>query len=230
MCMPVSDTAHLVLKWEYGSFKSSLKKIDMDIKFKSAFDAVRFALCYSHQQYGHTLMAKLLPSAPSGKGMGLVGLDGAGQAGQIRRELAELPDLYHAVLVARAALPDMPCDCGRPCCSKHKTNEEWCSAIGRLTEASAAHASGFSHYRVRRTIIEKLFNKKGKNLTEISKRCDAHVNTVINHQAAVRRWIFGNPKTREPGIEDTAWARIEQRLTQLGLLETEETSRARATS
>ncbi len=198
----------------------------MDIKFKSAFDVVRFALCYSHQQYGETLMAKRLRGEPSEPGMGLVGLDGAGQAGQIRRELEELPDLYHAVLIARAALPDMPCDCGRPCCSKRKTNEEWRSAIGWLTEASAVHASGFSHYQVRRSIIEKLFNKKGKNLTEISKRCDVHVNTVSNHQAAVRRWIFGNSKTNEPGIEKNAWAAIEKRFAQLGLLETDETSKA----
>src|ERR1700754_5219912 len=124
----------------------------MDIKFKSAFDAVRFALCYSYQQYGETLMAKCLRSEPSKQGMGLVGLDGAGQAGQIRRELEELPDLYHAVLIARAALPDMPCDCGRSCCSKHKTNEEWCSAIAWLTDASDAHVSGFSNYQVRRAI------------------------------------------------------------------------------
>ncbi len=171
-------------------------------------------------------MAKRLRGEPSEPGMGLVGLDGAGQAGQIRRELSELPDLYHAVLIARAALPDIPCDCRRLCCSKHKANEEWRSAIAWLTEASAAHVSGFSNYQVRRAIIEKLFNKKCKNLTEISKRCDVHVNTVSTHHSAMRRWIFGNPKTKEPGIEQIAWTTIEQRFTQLGLLETDEISRA----
>lgn len=191
----------------------------MDIKFKSAFDVVRFALCYSHQQYGETLMSKRLRGESSEKGMGLVGLDGAGQAGQIRRELSELPDLYHSVLIARAALPDIPCDCGRLCCSKHKMNEEWLAAIAWLTDASAAYVSGFSHYQVRRAIIEKLFNKKGKKLNEISKGCGVHENTASNHHCAIRRWIFGDSKTNTSGVETTAWALVERRFNELGLLE-----------
>ncbi len=194
----------------------------MEIKFKSAFDIVRFALSYSYQQYGETLMAKRLRGEPAKEGMGLVGLDGAGQAGQIKRELWELSDLHLAVLIARAAPPDIPCDCGRSCCAKRKVNEEWRTAIIWLTEASSAYVSGFSHYQVRRAIIEKLFNKKCKNLTEIAKRSGAHINTVSNHHCAIRRWITGNPKTKEIGVECKAWAVIENRFAELDLLETEE--------
>lgn len=71
------------------------------IEFKSAFDAVRFALAYSTQQYGETMMAKRLRGESLGSGMGLVGVDGAGQAGMIRRELETLPELHMSVIVAR---------------------------------------------------------------------------------------------------------------------------------
>lgn len=131
-----------------------------EIQFKSAFDAVRFALCFSSQQYGETLMAKRLKGDSIGEGMGLVGLDGAGQSGQLRRELWELPDLHLAVLIARTAPRDIPCSCGRACCSKRRPNAEWCAAISWLTDASTAYTSGFSHYQVRRTIIENIFSPK----------------------------------------------------------------------
>nr|WP_231748294.1 hypothetical protein [Burkholderia sp. ABCPW 14] len=100
------------------------------VEFKSAFDAVRFALCYSSQQYGETMLAKRLRGESIGTGMGLVGLDGAGQAGQIRRHLWELPDLHLSVIVARAAPRDLPCSCGAACCSGRTPNLEWKAAIG----------------------------------------------------------------------------------------------------
>jgi len=189
--------------------------MDKVIQFNSAFDAVRFALCYSMQQYGKSIMARQV--SPIGSGMGLVGLDGAGQAGMIRRQMWALPELYLAVLVARAAPRDLPCDCGRPCCSKRKTNPEWKDAITWLTDASAGYASGFSHYRVRRAIIERIFGIKN-DLAEVTKNCDAHRNTVSNHNIAVRRWILGDKKTDEPGVEQSAWLKIEQGLFDNGLL------------
>lgn len=188
-----------------------------DIEFKTAFDAVRFALCYSTQQYGETPMAKRLRGELVGSGMGLVGLDGAGQAGMIRRQLWEMPELQLALLVARAAPRDLPCGCGQSCCSKRRPNEEWRTAIAWLTDASAGYASGFSHYRVRRAIVEKIFGVKC-NLVDIARDCGAHVDTVSKHNAAVRRWISGNPKTKELGVEHAAWSEIEQRFAEFGLI------------
>ncbi|KVT65675.1 DNA-binding protein [Burkholderia ubonensis] len=188
-----------------------------DVEFKSAFDAVRFALCYSSQQYGETMLAKRLRGESIGTGMGLVGLDGAGQAGQIRRHLWDLPDLHLSVIVARAAPRDLPCSCGAACCSGRTPNLEWKAAIGWLTQASAAYCSGFSHFRVRRAIIERLFGVKC-DLVEIAQGCDAHVNTVSKQNAAVRRWIEGDKKGDEPGVDRIAWSVIERRFSELGLL------------
>jgi hypothetical protein len=189
-----------------------------DIQFKSAFDAVRFAMCYSSQQYGETLMAKRLRGESTGQGMGLIGLDGAGQSGIIRREMWELPDLHLSVLVARAAPHDVPCDCGRSCCRGHRANLEWQAAIAWLTNASAAYVSGFSHYQVRRAIVERIFGRK-EDLNAIAERCDAHRNTVSNQNAAVRRWLEGSKKTETRGVIDLAWSIMERRLTDLGLVQ-----------
>lgn len=195
----------------------------MDIQFKSAFDAVRFALCYSSQQYGETLLAKRLRGELVGSGMGLVGLDGAGQAGLIRRQLWELPELHLSVIVARAAPRDLPCSCGAACCAGRTPNIEWQAAIGWLTQASAAYASGFSHYQVRRAIIERIFGVK-RNLEDIARKCGANVKTVSNHNAAVRRWICGHSKTQkpakaqEPSVEQVAWSALERRLDEIKLL------------
>jgi hypothetical protein len=192
-----------------------------EIEFKSAFDAVRFALSYSSQQYGESLMAKRMRGPAEGPGMGLIGLTGAGQAGLIRREMWELPELHLSVLVARAAPHDVPCSCGSACCAGKVPNVEWVSAISWLTAASAAQCSGFSHYRVRRAIIERIFGVKC-SLVDIAKEYGAHENTVSNHNTAVRRWIDGNKKNSEVGVSEVAWAAIERRLDDLGILKSEE--------
>jgi len=192
-----------------------------DIEFKSAFDAVRFALCYSTQQYGESLMAKRLRGEIGGSGMGLIGFDGAGQAGMIRRVLWELPELHLAVVVARAAPRELSCGCGSPCCAKRRPNGEWSAAIEWLTGASTAYCSGFSHYRVRRAIIERCFGVK-RNLDEIACDCGAHRNTVSKHNAMVQQWINGDRRAQAPGVLDIAWASLDRRFEALGWLMVEE--------
>ncbi|MBR8471951.1 MULTISPECIES: DNA-binding protein [Burkholderia] len=194
-----------------------------NIEFKSAFDAVRFALCYSSQQYGETIMAKRMRGEIGGDGMGLIGLVGAGQAGMIRRELETLPELHLSVIVARAAPHVLPCSCGSSCCSGSMPNLEWQAAIGWLTRASAAYCSGFSHYRVRRAIIERLFGVKC-DLSEIADECEAHRNTVSKQNAAVRLWIEGDRKGESVGVAEVAWREIDRKLNEIGLLKESETT------
>ncbi|MDN7419534.1 DNA-binding protein [Burkholderia dolosa] len=194
-----------------------------EIEFKSAFDAVRFALAYSTQQYGETMMAKRLRGESAGSGMGLVGLDGAGQAGMIRMKVWDLPELHRAVIIARAAPRDLPCSCGKACCSGSQPNPEWKAAVSWLTQASAAYCSGYSHYRVRRAIIERVFGVNC-SLTDVADECGAHVNTVSKQNAAVRKWLEGNTKTGSIGVIDAAWHAIERKLSDIGLLKNTETA------
>ena len=189
-----------------------------DITFDSAFDAVRFALSYTAHQYGEALLCKRFGGPALGNGRGLVGLDGAGQAGMIRRALWDLPDLYLAVLIARTAPRGIPCYCGAACCSKHRPNPEWQAVILWLTEQSVAHVDGLSKYQVRRAVIERIFGVSA-DLKTIAQRCDVHRNTVSQHYAALRLWLEGRRGRKgeqaQRGVLDDAWAAIEEALAPL---------------
>lgn len=184
--------------------------------FDSSHAALVFAFNFSGQQYQASAMNKAMTPA-LGSGKGLIGVDGAAQAGMIRRELSELPALHQAVLTARIAPRDVLCDCGRPCCSSRKANPEWEEAIRWLTDRAMQQlAGGFSHYRVRRSILEKIFGRR-IDLQQIADDCGVHRNTVGDQNAKLKLWIEGargkNAKVDvSPGVESVAWIAIDVRL------------------
>lgn len=165
--------------------------------------------------------------AALGSGKGLIGVDGAAQAGMIRRELSELPELHQAVLTARIAPRDVACDCGRPCCATRKGNPEWDAAISWLTDRAMQQlAGGFSHYRVRRSILEKIFGRR-VDLQQIADDCGVHRNTVSDQSAKLKTWIEG-PRGKHaksdaaPGVESVAWIAIDVRLKDAMMVKIEE--------
>lgn len=183
--------------------------------FDSSHAALVFAFNFSGQQYQASAMNKAM-TPQIGSGKGLVGVDGAAQAGMIRRELGTLPDLHQAVLTARVAPRDVPCECTRPCCSGRLPNSEWTNAIVWLTERAMQQLSGsFSHYRVRRSILEKIFGVK-TNLSDIAELCGVHRNSLSEHNAKLKLWIEGEKGRKglnaSPGVEAVAWMAIDGRL------------------
>ena len=75
--------------------------------FINAHSALVFAFNFSGQCYDRPMMNRM--AAPSvGTGKGLVGLDGAAQAGMIRGEVKSLGKLAEAILIARFAPHSMP--------------------------------------------------------------------------------------------------------------------------
>ncbi|MBV8158290.1 MAG: hypothetical protein JO278_11570 [Dyella sp.] len=183
-----------------------------------------FAFNYSGQQYQASAMNKAMTPA-IGSGKGLIGVDGAAQAGMIRSELGMLPELHQAVLTARCAPRDIPCDCGRPCCAARRPNTEWEAAIVWLTDRAMQQLSGsFSHYRVRRSILEKIFGVR-VDLQQIAEDCDAHRNTVSAQNAKLKVWIEGEKKRglmAAPGVESVAWTAIDIRLKAAEMVKIEE--------
>lgn len=176
--------------------------------FVSAHAALTFALNYSMQQYNRPLMNRIASGeltagmAPVG-GEGLSGLDGAGQAGMIRAELARLSPVDQAVLVAHAAPSQVPCDCGVACCAGWKVNPEWQDAMSVLTSAAASGAlSGcVSNGRLRSALIQRIFGAK-MTLASLSERYEFDENTVGAHHAKLKRWLFGS--TDRKGKDDSA--------------------------
>lgn len=196
--------------------------------FDSSHAALVFAFNYSGQQYQASAMNKAMTPA-IGSGKGLVGVDGAAQAGMVRLELSMLPELHQAVLTARCAPRDVVCDCGRTCCAARRPNPEWEAAIVWLTERAMQQLSGsFSHYRVRRAILEKIFGVR-VDLQQIAEDCGAHRNTVSAQNAKLKLWIEGERKKglmAAPGVESVAWLAIDGRLMAAGMVALEEQAEA----
>lgn len=193
-----------------------------NVLFQSAADALRFAFNFSHQQYDRPLMNRLA-SGTSGDGKGLSGMDGAGQAGMIRRELRELSNLYQAVLIARYAPRSFPCSCGRSCCGGESLNFEWREAVS----AVAAYAcelvpGGAGKFRLRRSIAFRLYGS-GERLSDIAEDCGVTERTVSAHASQMAAWLRGLPARRNrdavPGVEQGAEEAFRALLLKAGLIE-----------
>lgn len=90
-----------------------------DTLFDNAHGALVFAFNFSGQCYDRPAMNRLATPA-AGTGKGLVGLDGAAQAGFILAEVKGMGKLAEAILTARLAPRSMPCHCRSSCCASHR--------------------------------------------------------------------------------------------------------------
>lgn len=189
--------------------------------FRSAHAALVFALHYSMQQYDRPPMNRVAAGPAKGDGKGLSGLDGAGQAGMIRAELARLAPLHQSVLVASIAPQQLPCECGVSCCSGWKVNQEWANAMGELTAAAAGGAlSGcLSNGRLRSMLIQRLLGAK-VTLSKLAEDHKVDERTVSAHHAKVKRWLFGG--AAEVGLHREASHALTARLRACGWISQEE--------
>jgi hypothetical protein len=195
--------------------------------FRTPQAALVFAFNYSMQQQGRPLMDRLAaPAARTGKG--LAGMDGAGQAGMIRRELANLSRFEEAAIIARFAPRTIPCNCRNPCCAGYRLNPDWDFAIATLEGGAKMVLAGHvSHYRLRRKLVEQIFGVKVV-LKDLAEQCGVHANTATEHRRLIKLWISGEKAKNEKagreaapsvdGIESAARKKIDTLLTQQGLI------------
>lgn len=185
------------------------RRYESDPLFESAHGALVFAFNYAPDFYDRPLMNKMA-DPPHRSGKGLVGLDGAAQAGFILAELRSLGTIPEAVLTARTAPKTMPCTCRRLCCSGKSTTPVYTEAIRTLTQAALDPLSGcVSHYRLRSVIVQRFFGES-KSLGEIAELCGVNRDTASDHSAKVTKYL----KT----IEASAWARFDGRLSEIGIV------------
>lgn len=189
--------------------------------FTSAHAALTFAYRYSAQQYDRPLMNKLADKG-SRSGKGLAGVDGAGQAGMIKREVRELGALYEALVIATYAPPTAPCACRAACCAGEKPHRDWSEAIHLITMEATSQLSGrLSHYALRRGIVERQFGVK-RLLSELATRCGVDRDTASHHNALVTAWLSGDKKRSGPNVRvgeiARAVAAAGDRLTQAGMI------------
>lgn len=150
--------------------------------FETARAAVVFAFHFSMEQYGETLLAKMQQrgSIGRGSGKGLVGLDGAGQAGMVLAQIERLSPTERAAIVARFSPRSEPC----PCCGGEKPLAIWLEAIEHL--ASVCVLSGASNFRYRRELVAKHFGVKVR-FEDLASRYALSRNTVGEHYRVLAR-------------------------------------------
>lgn len=196
----------------------------MDPLFETAHGAIVFAFNFSGQTIDRPMMNRI--AAPSlGSGKGLVGNDGAAQAGMIRREVKELGRLFESILIARHAPRMRPCACRAACCSGHKPNKEWVDAISYLADhiRTTALAGCTSNGMLRREYVIRHFSRKDERISieDLAEKYEVARNTISAHSSKVAVLFGGTPARRDqpaiPGIEQAANEAIGDKLRAIGL-------------
>lgn len=185
--------------------------------FRSAHESIVFALNYCDQQYALSPMSKLMQRGAYGSGRGLIGLDGAGQAGMVLAELDKLSRQNYSMvlaLIARCAQSRMRCACGSACCSHWKANPLWQEAINQLGEyILCALAGSISNRALRIASIQKFFGQK-TSIQEIAENVGVSRNTAGEQHGKIVKAL--------KDLEGKAWVSYTTALEEAGMLIREE--------
>lgn len=186
-------------------------QVEVEPLFGSTHAALVFAFNFSHQAYDRPVMNRMA-DGPKRSGKGLVGLDGAGQAGMIRAAVDALGREEAMVITARFAPRREECECTRPCCSGYVPGREWRAAIDHLTEyvLRMALAGTVSHYRVRNGIVRRIFGDT-VNLGELAEHACVGRDTMGDHAKRIAKHLGG--------IEGRAMKAIDDKLYTKGIVE-----------
>jgi len=149
--------------------------------FKNSAEALIFAFRFGHQQYALSPMAKMAKIGALGTGKGLVAMDGAGQAGMIRREVDALPALQRLCVVARYSPRFEECKC----CGNDKLVPEYAEAVASLAEWATQHITGVSLLKMRRTYVRAYFERL--SIKQIADELRVEKSTAYRQKDAVWR-------------------------------------------
>lgn len=173
--------------------------------FASSSSALKFAFEYSMAQYGLNILATLAGNAPPA-GRGLVGLDGAAQAGMILREVFDLTDVQAYILTAIFCKSKTECDC----CGGLVDRPEKRQAIKALADLCSYVMSGhIQNNRFREAMVARYFGDKC-SLGDMAVRYRVDRDTASKHYGKVAKWLKDN--------ESLARMAIDNRLGEIGMV------------
>jgi hypothetical protein len=176
-----------------------------DALFKSAHEAMVFAFQYAGQQSPRTPMSSLLRRGEViGTGKGLVGVDGAGQAGMVLAALDHLTKEQRAVIVARYG--DVRSAC--PCCGQPTPSSQWKEAVDTLVEGSE-ELRGLPR-AIQRAAVEKVVCRRKIRLASFAVEYGLSERTLRHKNADL--------KQRLGKVENQALAWLEDHFGGRGLL------------
>ena len=181
-----------------------------DALFKSAHAAITFAVNYCNTEHVERSPASKAADEHKGSGgKGLMGVDGAAQAGMILSNLKTIGALYEACLIARVAKKRVVCSCGSMCCSKSRPNFLWMDAINTVAMEAKQYLEKTreegkrgvaDNPALRRAIVAKHFGEPVK-IKELAKACEVSDVTVANHIGKIHKLLKKS--------ESEAWEHIE---------------------
>lgn len=161
--------------------------------FDSPHAAMLFAHNFSGGQFAAGALGKLQGTPRIGSGKGLIGLDGAGQAGMI---LGVLRDAERGCglgcamfMAARFAPHTEPCACGSACCAGMKRSRTWDEATRWIADMAIAPLSGRSSNRRLRLGIVRRYYGEWINLSDLADRSGVARNTASDHNSLVTIWL-----------------------------------------
>ncbi|NML99644.1 hypothetical protein HHL24_17090 [Paraburkholderia sp. RP-4-7] len=179
--------------------------------FRDAREALVFALNYQCDQYATSALARLAQEGAIGSGRGLVGLDGAAQAGMVKSRLQWMSDHSVAALIARCVPHQVKCDGGGTAGAQLKDSAVWLAAIDevrRFIETTQAHAVVVDVVVV--AAIRKFFGER-KTVQEIADHARMH-RVTANRQILLI-------KAELERLEVEAWAELDSSLRAAGMIQ-----------
>ena len=149
--------------------------------FKNSSEALVFAFRFSSQQYALSPMAKMMKTGVVGSGKGLVSLDGAGQAGMIRKHVDTLPSFQRSCIIARYSTQFEDCKC----CGGQKMIDEYREAVANLADGWAMqHLTGISIRGMRHAIV-RAYYERGISIRHEAERLNVAKSTAYDQKSVI---------------------------------------------
>lgn len=178
--------------------------------FRSVYDALRFAYNFN----GDNTVSALLVVPPAGNGKGLGGLDGAAEAGNIKRIVRSCGIKAEMLIVARFSPPTI-----RRVINKGVyLSLAWKTAIrhiSRLIDHDCFHGRGGEEYQFQ--VVAKVFNFNKNSIEDISKSAGIPRSTAYEHFRLAKKLIVGF-RTGKKGMLQVAIEEVDGKLCAAGIV------------
>ena len=159
--------------------------------FKSTYTALTFAFNFD----GTNVTTPKIGVQPSGNGKGLGGLDGAAEAGNIKRIVGECGRYAENIAKARFMPRRIQCSCKRPCCCGWMPNFEWRAAVRDIAnEIRAVCFDGRNAYDYQARVVGRYFSKEieREKFDDLADAIGFSDRTVRRHFDQVHSFLHGD--------------------------------------
>lgn len=181
--------------------------------FRDTKQALIFAYRYNGQ---NCVTARLSPEPLPTTGSGLGGLNGAAQAGMIRREVSSAGKLIESLITAKYAPMWLPCSCGHACCSGKIENREWAEAIPYIVLDVSKNALRGADQVTVAWCVKAYYSGMQVPATIIASYAGVHVSTITRQMKDIKAYLRGTRK--KEGMDAVAYRAVDRILVDKGIV------------